>query len=119
MDYQYKELIKYRWYRIRYYECARTWWESGSWVDEIRVVKLPVPYRFRYDPVPDVHCHKRLHTYYRRIRTTQERRWAYAHEGYFRRKRNAKNLPNSWDDFYASKNRTRSWKRTKKKHQWE
>jgi len=49
-------------------------------------------------------------SYYRRIRTTQERRHACISEyaGLIRGKRSCANLPNSWDDFYF--HREKSWK---------
>jgi len=59
---------------------------------------------------------------YRHIKTTQERRMSYAFdEDNFvkgRGRRNAKNLPNSWDDFYG--HAEKSWKfQSKRKHQWK
>ena len=108
---RYKEKIEYRTYRLRYYF-------AGLYVDEERVVKI-IPYRYRFDPVPGVIRRRHGH-YYRRIHTTQERRWAYAYKGYFRAGRNAKNLPNSWDDRLVGARKDRSWKRcTKKQRQWE
>jgi hypothetical protein len=73
-------------------------------------------FRFRIDPVPGVHKYGSYARYYRKLRTTQEKRWNIPHREYVRPKR--KNLPDFWDDYYISKERTKSWKRTKKKKQW-
>lgn len=61
--------------------------------------------------------------FYRRIRTTHERRWAHAWDDEefapkVRSRRNARNLPNSWDDIPRFDWRHRSWKRYRK-HQWK
>lgn len=75
-------------------------------------------FRYRYDPVPGVkHWRNSFKSYYRRMRTTQERRWACVHKEYVRGKRNYINLPNSWDDFCYSR-REKGWKRSRKKRQW-
>lgn len=54
-------------------------------------------YYYRYGPVPGIHKHKNG-SYFRRIKTTQERRWSCFDQEYFRRKRNHKNIPDSWWD---------------------
>lgn len=75
-------------------------------------------FRYRYDPVPGVkHWKNSILSYYRRMKTTQERRWSLAHKTYVRGRRNYRNLPNSWDDFCYAR-REKGWKRTKKKRQW-
>lgn len=75
-------------------------------------------FRYRYDPVPGVkHWRNSILSYYRRMKTTQERRWSLAHQPYVRGKRNKRNLPNSWDDYHYAR-REKGWKRTKKKRQW-
>jgi hypothetical protein len=54
---------------------------------------------FRIDPVPGISKrHWRFGSYYKRPRTTQEARFAYAHGRYIRAKRNARNLPSAYDD---------------------
>lgn len=62
-------------------------------------------------------------TYYRRIRTFQERKWANAwddedFEIKVRKPRNASNLPNSWNDIVRTDFENRNWKRYRK-HQWK
>ena len=56
--------------------------------------------------------------YYRRIRTTQERRCAAnpEHKPFVRGRRSFENLPNSWDDFYFC--REKNWKARDKKARW-
>ena len=62
--------------------------------------------------------------YFRRPRTTAERRMAYLTEsdtyGYPVKCRLRKDLPTSWDDLYFSRSWDRSWKakKGKKKRQW-
>ena len=77
---------------------------------------IPNVYKFRYDPVPGIRVWKRVGRYYRRIKTTQERRWNIAHLKLAKfRKRD---LPNSWDDIPVSCREDRCWKRSKKRKQW-
>jgi len=79
-----------------------------------------VGFKYRFDPVPGIHHFKNaIRYYYRRIKTTQERRWALAHKEYVRGKRRFTSLPNSWDDLRNSKEHIKNWKRTKKRRQWE
>lgn len=66
---------------------------------------------------------KRRHrgTYFRHMRTTQERRWAHAWDDEefapsVRGKRRAKNLPSLWDD--RKRFNTKSWKKVRK-NQWK
>ena len=59
--------------------------------------------------------------YMRKIHTTPERRWAHAWDDEefapkCRCKRNAKNLPESWDDYW--RNNQKNWKKFRK-HQWK
>ena len=58
--------------------------------------------------------------YYRRIQTTQERRYAAApeHKPFVRGQRSYANIPNSWDDYYFR--REKNWKARDKKarRQW-
>lgn len=76
-------------------------------------------FKYRYDPVPMLWKRRRSRYFRTRIRTTQEKRWSYAHN-YFRARRNAKNLTDSWDDWVRGDQKENSWKRQgKKKHQWE
>lgn len=74
--------------------------------------------RFRIDPIPGTGKYHPYKGYLRRIRTTQERRMSFAYPEYTRGKRNFRNLPNSWDDYYRSDINNKSWKHTKKRKQW-
>jgi len=77
------------------------------------------PFRYRFDPVPFIRCYKNsIRHYYRRVKTTQERRWSLVDTKYIRSKRNFRNLPNPWNDYNIADNKQRGWKRTKKKRQW-
>lgn len=77
---------------------------------------------FRYDPVPGIHCHHgRFVSWYKAPRTMNEKR-VYAEYGteYVRGKRRANNLPDSWDDYPRSDCKIKhSWKKLKRKKQWE
>lgn len=77
-------------------------------------------YRFRIDPVPFIYHYARwFSAWYKRPRTTQERKMSLAHKEYVRGKRSAVNLPNTWDDCPRSDRDTRrSWKNKKIKKQW-
>ena len=74
--------------------------------------------RFRIDPIPGTGGYRSYGTYFRSIRTTQERRMSFAYPEYIRRKRGFRTLPNSWDDLNRSDLGNRCWKRTKKRKQW-
>lgn len=69
------------------------------------------------------HSYNRAYRGNRRIRTTQERRWAHACDDVefappVRGRRSACNLPNSWDDIRGHNDK--SWKtQTKRRHQWK
>lgn len=59
----------------------------------------------------------------RRIRTTHERRWVRAWDDEefapkIRARRNARNLPDSWDDYVRRDVDDRNWKRHRR-HQWK
>lgn len=88
----------------------RTWWYYRN----NRV------YEFRKDPVPFIgvsHHHKG--TYYRHMKTTQERRLSLAtkEDGVcWRGKRNFHNLVNAWDDWIRFNQK--NWKKFRK-HQWK
>jgi hypothetical protein len=73
---------------------------------------------FRNGPVPGVSNKYHFYNYYRRIKTTQERRINCAHHKYTRGKR--RNLPSAWDDIARSDftNGHSSWKNQKKRKQW-
>lgn len=91
----------------------RTWISKG-WV-------YSIPYRFRIDPVPFINNYRGwFRHWYKRPKTTQEKRYSYPHKEYVRGKRTFINLPNSWDDYHRSDRRTRhSWKkRYKCRKQW-
>jgi hypothetical protein len=77
-------------------------------------------FRFRIDPVPFIFNFKgNFKNWYKRPKSTQERRLSFAYEGYVRGKRKSCNLPNAWDDYQRSDNRTRkSWKNKKIRKQW-
>lgn len=76
-------------------------------------------YEFRRGPVPGIHrisCHRG--SYYRKVKTTQERRMACDTEGkpYIRGKRSFRNLTDYWDEI--PRNRDHCWKAKKIKKQW-
>ncbi|HCW06988.1 MAG TPA: hypothetical protein DGG95_06450 [Cytophagales bacterium] len=75
-------------------------------------------YTYRGGPVP--YIGKRSGGgYYRHMKTTQERRWSFAAkvDGVpWRARRNARNLPNPWDDICRTV--TKSWKKHRKT-QWK
>ena len=76
-------------------------------------------YEFRRGPVPNIHRISRHRgSYYRRVRTTQERRMAVDKEiqAYIRGKRKFRSLPNSWDEI--PREFDHSWKAKKMKKQW-
>jgi hypothetical protein len=77
-------------------------------------------YVFRQTPVPRTGKRKGYFKYYyKRPKTTQEKRWSYADKEFVRGKRRAPNLPDSWDDFIRGDIKTRkSWKSKKIKKQW-
>jgi len=56
--------------------------------------------------------------YFKKPKTTQEKKWSEAHPEYVRAKRNRKNLPDYWDDLTRSDYGDRSWKKFRKK-QWK
>lgn len=75
-------------------------------------------YVYRDGPVPYVGKRNHGH-YYRRMKTTQERRWSYSAvvDGVpWRARRNARNLPNPWDDIVIG--RLKNWKKYRKT-QWK
>lgn len=74
--------------------------------------------RFRIDPIPGTGKFRSWGIYIRSMRTTQERRLSLAYPEYTRAKRNIRNLPDSWDDFWRADQYDRSWKQIKKKKQW-
>ena len=77
-------------------------------------------FEFRCDPVPFIHkYHSHKGTYYRHMKTTQERRWSLAEKDdgvRWRARRNFHNLPNAWDDW--ARHNEKNWKRFRK-HQWK
>ena len=89
---------------------------KGSWVWKYRHHLWELKWEFRKTRLrnPEVTwC-------YRRIRTTQERRWACSdeHKPFVRGKRSVHNIPNSWDDVNYAR-RGYGWKAySKKKKQW-
>lgn len=91
--------------------------KKGDVIEIFTFSKRPkISIKFRIDPVPYSGKSFSGHIF-RKIETTQERKWNVAHKKYVRGKR--RKLPNSWDDFLISSNEDRSWKNcTKKKKQW-
>ena len=90
--------------------------EKAQWA--IRCEKLQEKYAIRdakWEKDKQLREGENYWSYYRRIRTTQERRHACNSEytGLIRGKRSCANLPNSWDDFYF--HREKSWKARCKK----
>jgi len=77
-------------------------------------------FRFRIDPVPCIGNYKGwFGQYYKRPKTTQERKLFYAYPDYVRGKRSSCNLPNAWDDYLRGDVKTRkSWKNRKIKKQY-
>ena len=79
---------------------------------------------FRKDPVPGIGKYRRQANWLRRIHTTSERRMAEAHSDVemkeydvkVRAKRNARNLPDSWDDY--RRHIEKNWK-SQRKTQWK
>jgi len=75
---------------------------------------------FRYTPVPFTGKKSwRFGSFYKKPKTTQERRWSYAHREYVRGKRRDHMLPNVWDDrLRGDVDNRKCWKSQKKKKQW-
>jgi hypothetical protein len=77
---------------------------------------------FRFDPVPGTgnRGSRRFGNWYKKPKTTQERRLSYAYgEKYVRGARRDGNLPNAYDDYPRSDRFIkRSWKKCKKRKQW-
>ena len=83
------------------------WWHQNNKI-----------YVYRYSPVPGIGV-RHYGSWYRRMKTTQERRWSLAEkvDGVpWRKRRNFSNLPNSWDD--KQKNVLKTWKKHRKT-QWK
>ena len=81
---------------------------------------IPIICRFRIDPIPSSGRKRyRFKNFYRRMRTFQERKWSFSYPEYVRKRRNARNLPNNWEDIpRADIYYNKSWKKQKKKRQW-
>lgn len=82
-----------------------------------------VPFRFRFDPVPGTGKWWnpwKFYNFYKKPKTTQERRWAIAYPEFVRAGRSARNLPNAWDDWPRTDYRhSKCWKKCRKvKKQW-
>lgn len=79
-------------------------------------------YRFRLDPVPKTghNYYGNFKHWYKRPKTTQERRLYYAYPEYVRGRRSDHMLPNAWDDYHRADGRDKySWKKNFKcKKQW-
>jgi len=59
------------------------------------------------------------HGWFRRPRTTQEKRWYAPYAKYTRAGRSPKNLPDVYDDILRGDIRTRkNWKNKRKRKQW-
>lgn len=92
-------------------------WGTGHWSNFVCV-----PYEYRCDPVPFIRCRRGSNysaRYHKQPRTIQERR-AYFHDEIseydvrVRLTRNARNLPDPWDDRTRADIRDRSWKKHRK-----
>jgi len=85
--------------------------------------KLECVFRYRLDPVPGIYkkTHRNFGNWYKTPKTVNEKRQVYGNEEYIRGRRNARNLPNPWDDYLRSDVRSRkTWKkRFKCRKQWE
>lgn len=94
-------------YKVKKYT-KRNWFKDYEWLG------------FRNGPVPGVHKIRwKFKSYYRRPRTTQERRISCGYKEYVRFSRNVINLPTTYDDVRRSSNGSRCWKDcTKKRKQW-
>lgn len=80
-----------------------------------------VPFRYRFDPVPDVHkCSSSFGSWYKNFRVYKRERSLYHEDGiYSRGKRSPSNLPDPWDDKQRGDVRTRrSWKNKKIRKQY-
>jgi hypothetical protein len=94
---------------------------NGKYFGNLRLKLFgPDNYIYRYDPVPHTGNHRwKFGRWYKRPKTTQERRWNEAYKGYVRGKRRGKYLIDAWDDYPRSDCFIkRSWKKNKKKKQW-
>ena len=82
--------------------------------------KLRHEFIYRQTPVPLTGKKKwYFRNYYKCPKTTQERRWSFAHSNYVRGKRRSHVLPNTWDDRPRSDVSNRKcWKSKKIKRQW-
>lgn len=80
-------------------------------------------YKFRYGPVSGT-GKNRYHggSFFRGIKTTNERKWAHAWEDQGikpRGKRTSVNIPDNYDDIHRGNHNCKSWKdATKKRKQW-
>jgi len=75
---------------------------------------------FRRTPIPYTGTGRyKFGCFYKKPKTTQEKRLSFAHSGLVRGKRRANALPDTWDDVVRSDVYTRkNWKHYKKKKQW-
>lgn len=77
-------------------------------------------FEYRNGPVPFIgRHHSHRGSWYRHMKTTQERRWSLAEKEdgvRGRAKRNIHNIPNSWDDW--ARHNEKNWKRFRK-NQWK
>ena len=90
--------------------------------DYIHSNRVYIYFRYRFDPIPGIHGYRRwFYCWYKRQKTTNEKRQWYMSEGYGRLKRNPNNLPDTNDDRQRSDVRNRkSWKKCRKvKKQWQ
>ncbi len=85
-----------------------------------RIVYRNSYHEFRSGPVPHTGKRRRgFYNWYKRPRTTQERRWNIAYIDYVRGRRHKNYLVNAWDDRPRSDGFIkRSWKKNKKTKQW-
>lgn len=83
-----------------------------DWKSYIKMyLKNRYNFEYRKTPVPgtgkDVLFHR-----FRKIRTTQERKWNEAHKDTIKIRGNRKNIPDSWEDF--PRDYQRCWKKQRK-----
>ena len=88
--------------------------ENGLYVDFDIVYSQDYP-GYRKDPVPYTGGSS-YSKYFRKMKTTQERRMFFKHRKYCRGKRSYRMLPDSWCDILRC--RERNWKRYRKT-QWK
>ncbi len=106
-------------------------YDNGKFVTPDRLVGLARAFKKvqlkkwqkRWNRKFDCGAKKSAYGGFRKIRTTQERKWAHAwdDEEFAPRPRAARqghNLPDSWDDYFSRAQKSWKWQ-SKRKHQWK